>query len=688
MKTIISLFVLFLTCQILFSAGVIINKNVNGIAPILLVSSAYDVDIQNQVAVVTCTEVFQNNAGTIVRPLYYFPIPREAGATQLRWQYNEVWHTASIDDVAQNPGGGASNPTTAFVVYVGLMPVMFDFGVNLNPGESILVELTYDQLLNDTYGIINLTLRNDYSLIQTLPLQLQSVHIDLVSDRTIESFTMNNTSAETTNNGLQASAVLTINNSSASLNHILSYTLQQNENGFQTMSAIRDSIPDEFGNGFFTCIFEPNGQAMINPLPLKITMVVDHSGSMNYENKMVQAKQALAYIINHLGTSDKFNVISFDHEVQTLWTSPQYTTSSNISSALSFVNNISAILPNGTNLSGAMDSAILDYNNAALTYNNIILLITDGAPTVGITDTYQLVNHFNNLVDQMNTFLSIFSFGVGADVNAPLLTMLSNDHNGNAVFLGSNNIYETVTNYFNQIHCYPMRNPVLTVTPPGAISEVYPTPTPNIFHGSQFILSGRYTTPQTVHINISGFYGANHTTYDFDAQLSETVDPQKEYLAKLWASKKIDNLLLQYYQYEANSTEADQLKRQIVFISQAYGVVCVFTTFTSGTEVIDDTATPATRAIKLLGNFPNPFNPTTTIKFEVLDNINSPAFLNIYNSRGQLVKRLAIRVHGKGTYQFIWDGKNDDGISTASGVYFYKLTVDKYLLTGKMVMMK
>ena len=92
-------------------------------------------------------------------------------------------------------------------------------------------------------------------------------------------------------------------------------------------------------------------------------------------------------------------------------------------------------------------------------------------------------------------------------------------------------------------------------------------------------------------------------------------------------------------------------------------------------------------------NYPNPFNPTTTIPFRVNGSqfmVHSPVrtTLIIYNILGQRVNTLFDESLKPGTYQAIWDGKNDAGEKVPSGVYFYRLTSDNISETRKMVLMR
>lgn len=85
-------------------------------------------------------------------------------------------------------------------------------------------------------------------------------------------------------------------------------------------------------------------------------------------------------------------------------------------------------------------------------------------------------------------------------------------------------------------------------------------------------------------------------------------------------------------------------------------------------------------------NFPNPFNPSTTIKFSIPQ--NSTVTLAIYDAMGNLVKTLTNEALAAGKHEVNWNGDNNSGTKVSSGIYFYKLTAGSFTLTRKMVMMK
>jgi len=674
---------------LIHATGVVINKNNDVFSPIRLQSCHYIVDIQNQVSAVTVIQSFINNEAYNIMPRYYFPVPRGASATQLRWFIHNQWHTAIISGTSQNPQGGPSDFPLNFVVYISLMPTVFDFNELMLPNDSLRVEITYAQLLPYTFGSVNQILKNDYSAIQTYPLQLQQLDLTLTTDRLITAFNLNIPGATITNTGNYATAHVQITNAPATTNYSLIYALQQTSNGIQVISTQKDSIPDGFGQGFFFMMFEPSNAVVSDSLPKKITLVIDHSGSMYYENKIEQAKNAFNYILDQLNSNDMFNVVTFDHLVVNLWANPQPVTPANIAAGHQFINAISAIEPNGTNISGALNFSISQYYLAPPTYNNVIFFLTDGQPTVGIQDSYQLINNIDNLVAGLQAEIKLFTFGIGSDVNYQLLSILSDHNNGTAIFLGDFEIYSTVTQFYSMMHYAPMDSVALNVTPLNGISEVYPIPLPNIYNGSQTIITGRYSIPQYITFNLSGNINSNPVNYEYSTNLSAITDTLLQFVPKLWASKKIDHLLMEYYTYPSNSPEALLLKQQIIDLSIAYGVVCVFTSFTGddtpNEDELDDI--PAAEII-LMGNYPNPFNPETTIRIRALKEFNNHAFIEIYNLKGQLVRNLAVWVNQKGIYEVRWDGRNNNGKMVSSGTYFYKITIGNHILTGKMLLLK
>jgi hypothetical protein len=85
-------------------------------------------------------------------------------------------------------------------------------------------------------------------------------------------------------------------------------------------------------------------------------------------------------------------------------------------------------------------------------------------------------------------------------------------------------------------------------------------------------------------------------------------------------------------------------------------------------------------------NFPNPFNPATTIKYQLP--LASKVELAVYSLLGGRVKTLVDRSQEAGYYEARWDGTNEAGIPVTSGVYIYRFVADKYQMVRKMILLK
>jgi hypothetical protein len=106
----------------------------------------------------------------------------------------------------------------------------------------------------------------------------------------------------------------------------------------------------------------------------------------------------------------------------------------------------------------------------------------------------------------------------------------------------------------------------------------------------------------------------------------------------------------------------------------------------TGLPLSDITEDEVPAACKLSQNFPNPFNPATTIRFDIKK--KGHVRLRIYNVAGQLVKTLVDDVMDAGSYAKEWKGSNNAGAEAASGVYFYRLEAGEYENVKKMVLLR
>jgi hypothetical protein len=144
------------------------------------------------------------------------------------------------------------------------------------------------------------------------------------------------------------------------------------------------------------------------------------------------------------------------------------------------------------------------------------------------------------------------------------------------------------------------------------------------------------------------------------------------------ASTACDN---QFYNHKDSIWDADT-----VGVTMPSNVTGINFNIASAVEEEEDQATSIPGDFNLDQNYPNPFNPETEIEYTL--HKSAQVNLNIYNLLGQKVKTLLSEHQPVGSYKIYWDGKNEQGKNSSSGIYFYRLEVNGVPQTKRMVLLK
>lgn len=108
------------------------------------------------------------------------------------------------------------------------------------------------------------------------------------------------------------------------------------------------------------------------------------------------------------------------------------------------------------------------------------------------------------------------------------------------------------------------------------------------------------------------------------------------------------------------------------------------------TVIYSTTISPETPDMPLLNGlssiYPNPFNPSTTMSYDLIK--DAEVELLIYNSRGQIVRRIAEGQKAAGNWKQVWNGLDDNGVYCATGVYYFKMTAGNQSFIKKAVLLK
>lgn len=143
-------------------------------------------------------------------------------------------------------------------------------------------------------------------------------------------------------------------------------------------------------------------------------------------------------------------------------------------------------------------------------------------------------------------------------------------------------------------------------------------------------------------------------------------------------------------QYLITGTATSQVWDLDFILTATWGgaVGTIDLTRTSSTTTFLDVESESSlrKAISLKQNFPNPFNPSTSINFSLP--IDNHVSLSIYSLTGQLIRQLVNQSLNTGEYSIDWDGKDGFGNAVSGGVYIYNLQIENKTLTKKMILLK
>lgn len=321
-------------------------------------------------------------------------------------------------------------------------------------------------------------------------------------------------------------------------------------------------------DGYFMLFAEPAFDATEQKvIPKDIIFVVDVSGSMAGE-KIAQVREALRYCVNKLKADDMFEIIHFSSTIESFQGALKRAGEDEIENALYFIDNLTAA--GGTNIDGALNEALRLKAEPDDRPTSVVFL-TDGLPTEGETDINRILQNVN---DQPRDFIRIFNFGVGYDVNTYLLDKLAEDHHGSANYVKpGENIEKEVSEFFAK-----NSSPVLTNAEMDfgnvQVYDIYPQKFPDIFKGQHVTVIGRYRAPGRSDIELSGKQGDEMRRFQYQAEFARR-QTDNEFVAKLWANRKVAHLLTQI----RFNGENPELVESIKNLGREYGIVTRYTSY-------------------------------------------------------------------------------------------------------------
>jgi Ca-activated chloride channel family protein len=366
------------------------------------------------------------------------------------------------------------------------------------------------------------------------------------------------------------------------------------------------AYPDaRIGGGYFLLLagIPPGDQATRNAIKREVTLVLDRSGSMGGE-KIEQVRAAALQVVEGLNEWEAFNIIDYSDSISRFAERPVIKNNETIQRARAYIKHLQS--NGGTNIHDALVEALRQPPTPDMLA--LVIFLTDGLPTVGQTRETAI----RNAVAATNTHKRrIFSFGVGFDVNAPLLTSIATDTRAAATFvLPRENVEAKVSQVFRRLSGPVLASPQLAtlnakgVVTTQAVRELMPAELNDVFEGDQIVLLGQYQNIDPLNFRISGNYLNQPRTFDLKFDLSSATT-RNAFVPRLWASRKIAKLIEEITKAGADNAQgprspgmvpasstagADpkmkELVDEIIRLSTEYGILTEYTSFlaTEGTD--------------------------------------------------------------------------------------------------------
>jgi len=539
-------------------------------APVTM--SGYRVEgvVTDQVAELDYTIAFHNPSDRRLEGVLMVPIPAD---TTLSGFSMTVGGKTTKGELLES--GQASS------IYEGIVRQMRDPGLlelvgermfrarvfPIEPRGDVVASLKLTQTLPQSGGLVSLRVPMRSARFASAQGGKASARVELRTTRPLRSLFASNPDVRVERKG-EREAVATYEEGAGGPQDLaLSFSLQQDPLSAGVL-AYREAGED----GTFLLALSPQVRDAAAPTaPKDVVFVLDRSGSMADDGKMDQAKKALQYCVARLGPGDRFGVVDFATDWNALEETLLPATPENKARAKRYIEGLEAA--GGTNIEAALNEGLKLLARPGGRVP-MIFFLTDGTPTVGQTDVNALLGQVAKANDGVKARL--FSFGVGSDVNTLFLDKLADGGRGARDYVAPGEDIETKVSALYQKVARPALTDVRVEWRGLETAQVYPRPVPDLFHGSELTLYGRYKKGGRGTLVVTGKSGGRDVRFEYPVDLPEER-AQNAFLPRLWASRRIaaelDALRL------SNRPADPEAVASIVKLAKKYGIVTPYTSF-------------------------------------------------------------------------------------------------------------
>uniref|UniRef100_A0A8C0IF60 Inter-alpha-trypsin inhibitor heavy chain H3 n=1 Tax=Bubo bubo TaxID=30461 RepID=A0A8C0IF60_BUBBB len=529
------------------------------------------------------------NRGNVHKEVVFdVELPKTAFITNFSMTIDGVTYPGTIKEkeVAkkQYEKAVSKGQTAGLVKASGRKTEKFTVSVNIEAASKVTFELTYEELLKRQFGKYEM-------FIKVKPKQLVKdfeIEVNIFEPQGITELEAEGTFIT---NDLQNIIKKTFSEKKGHISFKPTLDQQRTcancsqsvlDGDFTVKYDVKRTTPDnlQIVNGYFVHFFAPTN---LPNLPKNVIFVIDISGSMS-GREIEQTREALLKILDDIKEDDFFNFILFGSEVRTWKETLIKATPENLDEARKFVRGIDTA--GMTNLHGGIMRGI-DMLNAAHEGNlvpkrsaSIIIMLTDGQPNVGISNTQDIQTHVKKAIEGKYPLYNL-GFGYGVDYNFLEKMALENKGLARRIYPDSDaslqlqGFYDEVSN--------PMLTDVELNYPENEISDLTKNSFKHFYDGSEIVVAGRFidNNQNSLTVDVRG-EGVSMDFFDLSTvhkQTAKAFQEQEyifgEYIERLWAYLTIEQLLEE--RIAATGEEKENLTAEALDLSLKYKFVTPLT---------------------------------------------------------------------------------------------------------------
>jgi Ca-activated chloride channel family protein len=584
----------------------VIGENNGGIETLPLQETSANVEIAGVIADVKVRQVYQNRGKTPIEAVYVFPGSSKSAVYAMKMTIGERVVVAKIKErkaakvayiQAKKQGKRAS-------LLEQQRPNVFQMNVaNIMPGDQIIVELSYTELIVPEQGVYEFVypevvgprysnspaqpaadteswISNPY-LQEGEPAPYKfDINVSVSAGIPIQAL-MSPSHQVDVNYNEQGTASIQLKD--ADNNGDSDYILRYQLRGKEIESGLLLHKGEE--ENFFLLMAQPPKRIAAENIPAReYIFVVDVSGSM-HGFPLDTSKKLMKELLSDLRSTDSFNILFFAGGSSVLAETSLLVTPENISKAIAMMENQSG--GGGTELLPALKRAMAF--PAKETTSRSFVIVTDGYVSVE-TEAFQYVkDHLNNA--------NFFSFGIGSSINRFLIDGLARAGQGEPFVITSPSQAPKTALRFREYIESPVLTGINLEFEDFDVYDMEPKQVPDLFAERPLIVYGKWRGNPQGKINIHGYSGGNDYSKTIDISKVKTSTSNRA-LRYLWARQRIAEL----GDYEKLQPDSER-KAEITSLGLTYNLLTAYTSFIAIDEVV---ANPDGNILKLKQPLPLP----------------------------------------------------------------------------------